>query len=393
MHTGADTASNPALPIQVIQDIPKRSKTQKQSRPAKKDRLKARGVFISDTHFGSLVELAQHLSAFFDSIRKPKYLVLAGDIFDFWSFAKKLLFDRPVFSLSEFTVLQKISKYDLGGTQVVYIPGNHDSIFRSFAHYLTGKAPKIYGRNLRILQEAVYQTADGRHFLVLHGDEFDPVVTKRQKLSQAATKLFDWMIHAGARLDALRHASPTLRAASDYLGLPTAHSTLNGIKARFDRATRTPDYQRKQIERLFAYNAAVFSYRRERPDAPAPYYLDGMICGHTHGAGLWSIRSPVDPESSALMGPEKVYVYDIGHWTGPYEERQNPPSCTALIEHMDGKLELVRWSARSSEIVSVNPPEQQLDTHLFSHTQISSSVSLRQLVIKNISSLFRRSPA
>ncbi|MER2519295.1 MAG: UDP-2,3-diacylglucosamine diphosphatase [Bdellovibrionales bacterium] len=394
MGTGYATVPDllPTLPP-VIQALPKLSKIGAVKPPKKKDRLQPRGVFISDIHFGSPVELASNLAAFLGNIRKPKFLILAGDIFDFWSFGKKLLFERPVFSQAEFLVLQQISLFDLKGTQVVYIPGNHDSIFRTFAHYMAGRAPKIYGRNLRILREAVYETADHRRFLVLHGDEFDPVVTKRQKLSQAAAKIFDWMIYAGARWDMLQRSNATVAATSSYLRLPTAGQTLKGIKARFDRATRTQEYQRKQIERLFAYNAAVFAHRLTLPaNTPAPPYLDGIIGGHTHCVGLWSAVSPTDTETGLRMGPQKVFVYDLGHWTGPYEDGQSPPSCTALIEHMHGGLELMRWSA-SSTIVPVNAVEQPLDALLSPATSGNSFVSLRQRVAKSVTRLLRLSPA
>jgi UDP-2,3-diacylglucosamine pyrophosphatase LpxH len=50
--------------------------------------------------------------------------------------------------------------------------------------------------------------------------------------------------------------------------------------------------------------------------------LDGVICGHIHKA-----------ESRMIDG---IHYINDGDWV---------ESCTALVEHMDGRLEIVEWAA------------------------------------------------
>ena len=65
--------------------------------------------------------------------------------------------------------------------------------------------------------------------------------------------------------------------------------------------------------------------RRQRPGAVAEEArrrgVDGVICGHIHKAEMRQIE-------------DILYIND-GDWV---------ESCTALVEHMDGRLEILEWA-------------------------------------------------
>ena len=143
---------------------------------------KVRSVFISDVHLGFPGCSAEHLTRFLHSIRCD-YLYLVGDIIDFWYLKK-----RRYWSQSHTNVVRNILGKAKHNTQVIFIPGNHDEALRQYHDVQLG--------NVSIVTDAIHTTADGRRFLILHGDQFDYVVKHSKFLAKLGSHLYDWLLSA-----------------------------------------------------------------------------------------------------------------------------------------------------------------------------------------------------
>ncbi|MCU0837283.1 MAG: metallophosphoesterase, partial [Rhodospirillales bacterium] len=124
--------------------------------------LRFRSIWISDIHLGTRGCNADLLMDFLRSTESD-YLYLVGDIVDIWRMRKTWYWRQE-----HNDVIQKLLRKARKGTRVIYIPGNHDEAFRDFTNHRFGR--------VAVLPEAMHITADGRRFLVLHGDQFDGIV-------------------------------------------------------------------------------------------------------------------------------------------------------------------------------------------------------------------------
>ncbi|MDE2006550.1 MAG: metallophosphoesterase, partial [Rhodospirillales bacterium] len=127
-----------------------------------------RSVFISDTHLGTrgcrsdfLADFLRHVSC--------RRLYLVGDIIDGWRLRRSWYWDER-----HDEVLRLILRHARAGTEVTYIPGNHDEMFRAWLDPATPGGLEVGG--IRLAPEAVHVTAAGKRLLVMHGDAFDSVV-------------------------------------------------------------------------------------------------------------------------------------------------------------------------------------------------------------------------
>ena len=133
-----------------------------------------RSVFVSDTHLGTRGARCDFLA---DFLRRTtcQNLFLVGDIIDGWRLRKSWYWDE-----NHDEVIRLILRFARGGTEVTYIPGNHDELFRKWLPM------EIAG--IRLRQEAEHITADGKRLLIMHGDEFDSVV----RYAKFLALLGDW---------------------------------------------------------------------------------------------------------------------------------------------------------------------------------------------------------
>ena len=69
------------------------------------------------------------------------------------------------------TILGK-AKY---GTKVIYVPGNHVEMLRDYNGMAFG--------NIQIIDRIVHRKADGKRFLVIHGEQFDSVVRSSRAIA------------------------------------------------------------------------------------------------------------------------------------------------------------------------------------------------------------------
>jgi UDP-2,3-diacylglucosamine pyrophosphatase LpxH len=248
--------------------------------PAQPTRTRLRSVFLSDVHLGSKDCRAQELLDFLSGI-ETDYLFLVGDIVDFWSLGRVFYWPQE-----HNDVLRTILAMAKEGTEVIYVPGNHDENIREFCGSQFG--------NLAIRRKYVHATADGREFLVMHGDEFDTAVKCSRWLARFGAVAYEFMMRINRGVNLCRRA----------LGMPY-WSLARYVKLRLGNAVRYVE----------AFEAAAAQAARSRN-------LHGVICGHIHRAGVREI--------------DGVLYCNDGDWV---------ESCTALVESQSGQLLLWQHGA------------------------------------------------
>ncbi|MCC6918912.1 MAG: UDP-2,3-diacylglucosamine diphosphatase [Alphaproteobacteria bacterium] len=235
-----------------------------------------RTIFISDVHLGTRGCKADALAAFLRS-HACDTLYLVGDIIDGWRL-KRSWYWRP----SHDAVIREVLKKAQNGTRVVYITGNHDEALRPYAgHNLAG---------VELRNEAIHTTADGRSFLILHGDCFDGVVRYASFLAHLGDWAYDGALWLSERVSDVRR----------LLGL---------------RHWSLATYLKRTVK-----NAVAFIGKFEEAVARETLArgLDGAICGHIHHAQIRRIG--------------RVLYCNDGDWV---------ESCTALVEGFDGAFQVV----------------------------------------------------
>ena len=223
-------------------------------------------------------------------------MYLVGDIIDGWRLKKKL-FWPPEHN----DVVWRILKRAKRGTRVVYIPGNHDEIVRQFCGLNFG--------GVEILRAAFHTTADGRRLMVLHGDEFDAVMLAHRWLAFVGDALYHVMMGLNGWVNRVRHA----------MGMPY-WSLSKAAKHKVKNA----------VEFISKYEEIVARAAGERG-------VDGVVCGHIHTADIRNFGG--------------IAYYNDGDWV---------EGCNALVEHFDGRMELLHWPAEVAKreaATSAAPPE------------------------------------
>src|SRR5438093_10421301 len=129
--------------------------------PREEGSSRVRTAWISDVHLGTRASGAARL---LDFLRDYDFdtLYVVGDLVDIWQMRRSRYWPQQ-----HNDVIQKILRKARKGTRVIYIPGNHDEMIRSFYG--------AYG-DITIQKHAIHRTADGRRILVIHGHELDTVV-------------------------------------------------------------------------------------------------------------------------------------------------------------------------------------------------------------------------
>lgn len=244
-----------------------------------------RSIFLSDIHLGSKGCRADFLLDFLRD-HDSEYLYLVGDIVDGWQLKKGWYWPQ-----AHNDVVQKLLRKARKGTKVIYVPGNHDEMLRQFAENQFG--------GVDILEEAIHTNADGRRFLVIHGDLFDGVM----KYAPWLAHLGDWAYTAALSLNT------TYNRIRRKLGYP--YWSLSAyLKNRVKNAV--------SFITDFEQTLALEAKRRE---------LDGIICGHIHHAEIREI--------------DGILYCNDGDWV---------ESCTALVEDWEGKFSVMRWTDAQQDI-------------------------------------------
>jgi UDP-2,3-diacylglucosamine pyrophosphatase LpxH len=239
-----------------------------------------RAIWISDIHLGTRGCKADFLLDFLRH-NESEYLYLVGDIIDCWRLRRSWYWTQ---NHNDF--VQKVLHKARKGTKVVYVPGNHDEPMRDYTDMQFG--------GVMVVNEAIHETADGRRFLILHGDTFDGIVRYAR-----------WLAFLGDRAYAiLLVVNHWYNVTRRWLGYPywslSAH-----LKERVKNA----------VEYISDFERAIAEEAKKRS-------VDGVICGHIHKAEMRQI--------------DGILYCNDGEWV---------ESCTALVEHRDGRLELINWPA------------------------------------------------
>ena len=209
-------------------------------------------------------------------------LYLVGDIIDGWQLRRRWFWPQ-----AHNDVVQKLLRRARKGCLVVFVPGNHDEFARQFhGHHFGG---------IEVLNEAVHTTADGRQLWVVHGDHFDGVIQCAKWLAYLGDNLYEFTLRLNRHLNSLRAR----------LGLPY-WSLSQYLKHKVKTA----------VNYVSDFESAVAAEARSRG-------YQGVVCGHIHR-----------PEMRHIGGT--LYCND-GDWV---------ESLSALVEHLDGRLELVHWQPR-----------------------------------------------
>ncbi|MEM8725038.1 MAG: UDP-2,3-diacylglucosamine diphosphatase [Pseudomonadota bacterium] len=241
-------------------------------------RRKYRTIWISDVHLGTKGCNAEMLIDFLDNT-DSEVMYLVGDIIDGWRLKKKFFWPT-----SHNDIVWRLLKRAKRGTRIVYIPGNHDEMFRQFTGLNFG--------GVEIRRAAFHDTADGRRLLVLHGDEFDAVMLSHRWLAFVGDAAYHLMMGLNQWVNKARQA----------LGMPY-WSLSKAAKHKVKNA----------VEFIGKYEEVVARAAAERG-------VDGVVCGHIHTA-------------------EHRMIDDIEYWNdGDWVE-----GCNALVEHQDGSMEILNW--------------------------------------------------
>jgi UDP-2,3-diacylglucosamine pyrophosphatase LpxH len=240
--------------------------------------LRFRSIFISDCHLGTPGCQAGALLEFLRCTESDQ-LYLVGDIFDGWQLKRRWYWHQL-----HNDVVQKVLRKARKGTQVIYVPGNHDEAARQYIGVDFG--------GIAIREDATHVTADGRRLLVIHGDRFDGVIRYAKWMASIGDCLYTVVLK-------ISHAFSRVRAR---LGLPY-WSLSQFLKVRVKNA----------VSYITAFEDALAHEARTRG-------FDGVVCGHIHHAEIRSLG-------------DTLYC-NSGDWV---------ESLTALVEAHDGTLSILRW--------------------------------------------------
>jgi UDP-2,3-diacylglucosamine pyrophosphatase LpxH len=252
-----------------------------------------RALFISDVHLGSRGCQAERLLDFL-RYHEADAIYLVGDIVDGWQLKSGWYWPQ-----AHNDVVQKFLRQARKGVRIIYVPGNHDEVLRDY-----------YGTHfggIEVAETAIHAGADGRRYLVIHGDHFDLVVTQARWLALLGSKAYDGAIVVNRVFNAIRR-----RLGFGYWSL-------------------------SQWAKLKVKNAVNYIGEFEKTLAAEAHRHEahGVICGHIHHA--------------AMHEEFGVRYLNCGDWV---------ESCTAIAEHFDGRFEIVTWTddARRRALGGGTPP-------------------------------------
>jgi UDP-2,3-diacylglucosamine pyrophosphatase LpxH len=209
------------------------------------------------------------------------YLYLVGDMVDGWQLRRRWYWPQ-----AHNDVVQKLLRRARKGCKVIFVPGNHDEFARGFIGHQFG--------GIDVVDDAVHTLADGRRLWVTHGDYFDGVIQCAKWLAFVGDNLYEFTLKLNRHLNYLRAR----------LGLP--YWSLSGY---------LKNKVKKALNFITDFEVAVANEARKRGH-------HGVVCGHIHRAEMRDING--------------ILYCNDGDWV---------ESRSALMEHLDGRLELFQWTA------------------------------------------------
>lgn len=254
-----------------------------------------RTLFLSDIHLGTKGSQTDALLEFL-RLHDAETIYLVGDIIDGWRLKSAWYWPQ-----SHNDVVQKLLRKARKGARIIYVPGNHDEFLREFCGTHFG--------GIEVRETALHEAADGRRYLVIHGDLFDLVVRHARWLAYLGDWAYELALMLSTRINAVRR-----RLGFTYWSLSA--------------------WAKLKVKHAVNF---IGRYEETLVGEASRHDVDGVICGHIH--------------SAAMREMDGILYINTGDWV---------ESCTAVVEHMDGRMELIDWSALSLTLNSRRAPEASL---------------------------------
>ena len=240
-----------------------------------------KSIFISDIHLGTRGCQADSLCSFLKE-NTADNLFLVGDILDGWRLKKRWYFPQ-----SHANVIRRILTSAKRGTNVYYILGNHDEGFRKYLNF------NIDIGRIQVSNRLDYIGVNGKKYLVVHGDMFDQIMITKKWLMHIGDTLYQILIWTNTKFNKIR----------GLLGM------------QYWSLSKWLKHHKKQaLNYVYKFEENVAQYCRRKG-------YDGIICGHIHTAGIRDI--------------DGIEYMNDGDWV---------ESCSALVEHNDGKWEIIYYT-------------------------------------------------
>ena len=261
----------------------------------KRPKYECRTVILSDIHLGTPDSKADEVVDFLKHLRCEK-LILNGDIIDGWALRR-----GGKWSNRHSRFIRKVLKMtERDETEVIYLRGNHDEILERFL-------PLSFGK-IKFTKEHIHRTAAGKRYLVVHGDGFDSVSTNHKWIASLGAVGYDFLLKVNRFYNLWRSWR-----GKEYFSLSKR------VKAKVKSAVSFVDRYEILLQELASHRKC-----------------DGIICGHIH--------TPEDKH----VGP--IHYLNSGDWV---------ESLTAIIEHHDGRLELVQYEKFLNSLrANATPPSR-----------------------------------
>ncbi len=242
-----------------------------------------RAIWISDVHLGTR---HSQVEALLDFLRYNECdtLYIVGDFIDGWELKRNWYWNDQ-----HNVLIQKLLRKSRKQTKIILVTGNHDEFLEQFTEFRFGE--------LEICTESIHKTATGERFLVIHGHQFDGLVSCNRMLEKVGSALYQWILDANLFFNRVRR-----RLGFGYWSFAAY------LKMKAKSAVKyVTDYEEAMVQMAQMKKAT------------------GIICGHIHRA-----------ERKELEG---VKYFNTGDWV---------ESCTALVESPIGKFELIHWHNENS---------------------------------------------
>lgn len=245
-----------------------------------------KSIFVSDIHLGTRFSQAE---VFLDFLREneSENLVFVGDIIDGWAIKRKFKWEQ-----SHSDVIQKVLRKARKDTKVTFITGNHDEFLRPFV-------PLLLGDSLEVVNEMDYDAINGKRYLVTHGDFFDSITMTKKWLAILGDYGYDFVLHVNHFLNDIRKKV--------------------GIKKYWSLSKYVKDNVKSSVSFINDFETILATFAKKQK-------YDGIICGHIHKA-----------ETKIIDGIEYL---NCGDWV---------ESCSAVVEHFDGKFEVIYWKKQEAQ--------------------------------------------
>ena len=247
------------------------------------EKVHYRTVWISDIHLGTRGCKVKYLDSFLASAKMDN-LYLVGDIIDGWNLSRGMSY----FPQEHVNILRRFLSKARRGTKVKYVVGNHDEFLRKYLDFFTDKD---FG-NIEIADEFVHETITGKKLWVIHGDLYDGVTRYHKWISHIGDVSYNFLIAMNSLYNEGRQ-----RLGMGYWSLSSY------IKHKVKSA----------VEFITSFEDAVANECKKRK-------YDGVVCGHIHHAEIKDING--------------ITYHNDGDWV---------ESCTALVEHLDGRIEIIQY--------------------------------------------------